>query len=57
MGITNLWNAIPEALRSAGTLKRFKRDLNNFFFSRLQMVFEGGNVKTYKIVCTLMPPN
>ncbi len=49
--ITNLWSAIPEALRSVGTLKSFKRDLKNFFFSRLQMVFEGDNVKTYKIVC------
>jgi hypothetical protein len=51
MRITNLWNAIPEALISAGTLKSFERDLNIFFFSRLQMVFEGDNVKTYKIVC------
>ena len=51
MRITNLSNAIPEALRSAGTLKSFKRDLNNFFFSRLQIIFEGDIMLKHTRLC------
>ena len=49
--ITIIWNGIPEDIKVATTLCSFKRQLKSFYFKRLYNVFDGDNVRSFKIIC------
>ena len=43
--------SIPEDIKVATTLCSFKRQLKSFYFKRLYNVFDGDNVRSFKIIC------
>ena len=49
--IAIIWNGIPEDIKVATTLCSFKRQLKSFYFKRLYNVFDGDNVRSFKIIC------
>ena len=49
--IAIMWNGIPEDIKVATTLCSFKRQLKSFYFKRLYNVFDGDNVRPFKIIC------
>ena len=49
--ISNVWNAIPDELKSEVSVNVFKNKLKSFFFSRLHKVFEPDDARTYKLIC------
>ena len=49
--ITIIWNNISEYIKVARTLCTFKRQLKSFYFKRLYNVFDGDNVRSFKIIC------
>ena len=49
--IAIIWNGIPEDIKVATTLRSFKRQLKSFYFKRLCNVFDGDNVRSFKIIC------
>ena len=49
--IVNLWNAIPENIKTETSVNSFKKSLKTFYFSRLYQVFDGDNICSYKLIC------
>ena len=49
--ICNLWNAIPDNIKVESTLFSFKNKLKSFYFSRLSHVFNGDNIRSFKLIC------
>ena len=49
--ISNLWNAIPEYIKSESLLESFKKKLNSFFYKRLTIMYNQDNIRSYKLVC------
>ena len=49
--IAIIWNGIPKDIKVATTLCSFKRQLKSFYFKRLFNVFDGDNVRSFKIIC------
>ena len=49
--IAIIWNGIAEDIKVAATLCSFKRQLKSFYFKRLYNVFDGDNVRSFKIIC------
>ena len=49
--ISNLWNAIPEYIKSESFLESFKEKRKSFFYKRLTIVFNQGDIRSYKLVC------
>ena len=49
--IAIMWNGIPEDIKVATTLCSFKRQLKSFYIKRLYNVFDGDNVRSFKIIC------
>ena len=47
----NLWNAIPDNIKSQASISSFKNKLKYFFFERLKLVFDGDNIRSYKLIC------
>ena len=49
--ISNLWNAIPDSIRSVDLLASFKKKLKSFFYVRLSNVFNSDDIRSFKLVC------
>ena len=47
----NLWNAIPDSIKSQTSISSFKNKLKYFFVERLKIVFDGDNIRSYKLIC------
>ena len=49
--ITNLWNALPSDLESESNVNVFQNKLKTFYFTRLRVVFDADDARTFKVVC------
>ena len=49
--LANLWNAIPDSIKSQTSISSFKNKLKYFFVERLKIVFDGDNIRSYKLIC------
>ena len=49
--LANLWNAIPDSIKSQTSMSSFKNKLKYFFVERLKIVFDGDNIRSYKLIC------
>ena len=49
--IAIIWNGIPEEIKVATILCSLKRQLKSFYFKRFYNVFDGDNVRSFKIIC------
>jgi len=49
--IAILWNNKPNDVRQAEPIDSFKHKLKSFYFKRLFYVFDGDNLRTFKIIC------
>ena len=49
--IVNIWNALPINIKASSSLTEFRVKLKEFFFERLRSVFDGDNIRSYKIIC------
>ena len=49
--ISNLWNALPSDLKSESNVNVFKNKLKAFYFTRLRVVFDADDARTFKLVC------
>ena len=49
--LANLWNAIPDSIKSQTSIFSFKNKLKYFFVERLKIVFDGHNIRSYKLIC------
>ena len=48
--ISNLWNALPSDLKSESNVNVFKNKFQTFYFTRLRVVFDADDVRTFKLV-------
>ena len=49
--LSNIWNAVPCDIKAETTLSSFKAKLKSFYFVRLYQIFDGDNVRTFKLIC------
>ena len=49
--ILTSWNAVPGDIKAETTLSSFKAKLKSFYFVRLYQIFDGDNVRTFKLIC------
>jgi hypothetical protein len=49
--IVNIWNALPNNIKASSSLTEFRVKLKEFYFERLRSVFDGDNIRSYKIIC------
>ena len=49
--IPNLWNALPSDLKFESNVNDFKNKLKTFYFTRLRVVFDADDARTFKLVC------
>ena len=49
--IVNLWNALPDEVKTSASLSIFKKNLKLLFLERLKNVFNQDNICSYKLIC------
>ena len=49
--IVQMWNALPDDVKSCTSLPSFKYRLKNLFFNRLRVLFDQDNIRSYKLIC------
>ena len=48
--LSNIWNAVPGDIKAETTLSSFKAKLKSLYFVRLYQIFDGDNVRTFKLI-------
>ena len=49
--IVHLWNAIPSTIQTCTSILSFRKQLKAFYIERLNLIFDGDNIRTFKLVC------
>ena len=49
--LVHLWNALPSTIQTSDKISSFKILLKEFYVERLRQVFDGDNIRTFKLVC------
>ena len=49
--IVHLWNAIPSTIQTCTSILSFRKHLKAFYIERLNLIFDGDNIRTFKLVC------
>ena len=49
--LVHLWNALPNTIQTSDKISSFKILLKEIYVQRLRQVFDGDNIRMFKLVC------